>query len=148
MLSNHLHEHPESAPLHRLALFVSLRSPNFSQPWQMMQQTKSIASGFVVAPLSARRILTNAHAVANQVQVMLRKHGNAKKFPAKVLAVGHECDIAMLTVENDEVRRYEAYDIHVASFSPYYRRTVRHYASDMDGSVLRVRCRRTPVMQS
>ncbi len=70
----------------------------------MMAQSKSTATGFVVAPLSDRRILTNAHAVTNQVQVMLRKHGNARKFPARVLAVGHECDIAMLTVDNEEVR--------------------------------------------
>jgi hypothetical protein len=34
----------------------------------MMSQQKSTATGFVVAPLSQRRILTNAHAVANQVQ--------------------------------------------------------------------------------
>jgi hypothetical protein len=35
---------------------------------------------------------------------MLRKHGNARKFPARVVAVGHECDIAMLTVDSEEVR--------------------------------------------
>ncbi|GLC63300.1 hypothetical protein PLESTF_000021700 [Pleodorina starrii] len=83
-------------------IFATSANPNYSLPWQMMGQTKSTASGFVVAPLSARRILTNAHAVANAVQVMLRKHGNARKFPARVLAVGHECDIAMLTVDDNE----------------------------------------------
>ncbi|EFJ52282.1 trypsin family [Volvox carteri f. nagariensis] len=83
-------------------IFCTSANPNYSLPWQMMTQTKSTASGFVVAPLSSRRILTNAHAVANQVQVMLRKHGNARKYPARVLAVGHECDIAMLTVDDDE----------------------------------------------
>ncbi len=70
----------------------------------MQPQSKSTASGFIVGALSERRILTNAHAVANQMQVMLRKHGNARKFPARVLAVGHECDIALLTVDADEVR--------------------------------------------
>ncbi|KAJ9533519.1 hypothetical protein QJQ45_026587 [Haematococcus lacustris] len=78
------------------------RDPNYATPWQMHAQSKSTASGFVIAPISQRRILTNAHAVANQVQVQLRKHGNAKKFTAKVLSVGHECDIAMLTVEDEE----------------------------------------------
>lgn len=68
----------------------------------MHAQTKSTASGFVIPPIEQRRILTNAHAVTNAVMVMLRKHGNAKKFNAKILAVGHECDIAMLTVEDDE----------------------------------------------
>ncbi len=56
----------------------------------MHGQTKSTATAFAIAPLASRRILTNAHAVAHQVQVQLRKHGSAKKFTAKVLAVGHE----------------------------------------------------------
>ncbi|PNW86569.1 hypothetical protein CHLRE_02g092000v5 [Chlamydomonas reinhardtii] len=83
-------------------IFCTSANPNYALPWQMMAQSKSTATGFVVAPLNSRRILTNAHAVTNQVQVMLRKHGNARKYPARVLAVGHECDIAMLTVDNDE----------------------------------------------
>ncbi|KAJ9533561.1 hypothetical protein QJQ45_026621 [Haematococcus lacustris] len=84
------------------SVFATTASPNYATPWQMHAQSKSTASGFVIAPISQRRILTNAHAVANQVQVQLRKHGNAKKFTAKVLSVGHECDIAMLTVEDEE----------------------------------------------
>lgn len=44
----------------------------------------------MIAPLGSRRILTNAHAVANQVAVKVRKHGSAQKFNARVLAVGHE----------------------------------------------------------
>eukprot|EP00879_Flechtneria_rotunda_P008710 GHRR01009124.1.p1 GENE.GHRR01009124.1~~GHRR01009124.1.p1 ORF type:complete len:569 (+),score=138.88 GHRR01009124.1:238-1944(+) len=83
-------------------IFTTMASPNFGQPWQMHQQTKCTATGFVVAPLGSRRILTNAHAVANQVAVKVRKHGNAQRYSARVLAVGHECDIAMLTVDDDE----------------------------------------------
>jgi hypothetical protein len=56
----------------------------------MHAQTKSTATAFAIHPISSRRILTNAHAVANQIQVQLRKHGSARKFPARVVAVGHE----------------------------------------------------------
>ena len=56
----------------------------------MLSQTKCTATGFVIEPLGKRRILTNAHAVANQVQVKVRKHGSAQKYTARVLAVGHE----------------------------------------------------------
>jgi hypothetical protein len=56
----------------------------------MCQQTKCTATGFVIAPLSSRRILTNAHAVANQVAIKIRKHGSAQRYTARVLAVGHE----------------------------------------------------------
>lgn len=83
-------------------IFTTMASPNFSSPWQMCQQTKCTATGFVIAPLSSRRVLTNAHAVANQVAVKIRKHGSAQRYTARVLAVGHECDIAMLTVDDDE----------------------------------------------
>lgn len=83
-------------------VFATTASPSFSLPWQICAQTKLTASGFVVAPLSARRVLTNAHAVANHVQVMLRKESSPRKFMAKVLVVGHECDIALLTVEDDD----------------------------------------------
>ena len=55
-----------------VANLTSTCSPNFSTPWQMHQQSKSTASGFIISPISERRILTNAHAVANQIQVGLR----------------------------------------------------------------------------
>jgi len=32
--------------------------------------------------------------------VTLRKFGNPTKFPARVEAVGHDCDLALLTVED------------------------------------------------
>lgn len=34
--------------------------------------------------------------------LQVRKHGNARKFAARVVAVGHECDVAMLTVDEEE----------------------------------------------
>jgi len=33
--------------------------------------------------------------------MLVRKYGSAKKYVAKVLQVGHDCDLALLTVEND-----------------------------------------------
>lgn len=80
-----------------LAAFV-VCSPNYSSPWQMLQQTKCTATGFVISPLGSRRILTNAHAVANQIAVKIRKHGCAQKFNARVLAVGHEVRLSLFGV--------------------------------------------------
>ena len=34
--------------------------------------------------------------------MLVRKHGAPQKFVAKVLHVGHECDCAVLTVEDEE----------------------------------------------
>jgi S1-C subfamily serine protease len=56
-------------------------------------------SGFII---SGRRILTNAHNVANQNWVIVQRHGIPKKYPATVVAVGHECDLALISVEDDD----------------------------------------------
>lgn len=58
-----------------------------------------MGSGFV---LPGRRIVTNAHVVADHTFVLVRKHGSPTKYRAEVQAVGHECDLALLTVENEE----------------------------------------------
>jgi hypothetical protein len=68
----------------------------------LLQQTKCTATGFVIAPLGLHRILTNAHAVANQVAVKVRKHGSAQKFNARVLAVGHEVSRQHLMVPGQQ----------------------------------------------
>lgn len=46
-------------------------------------------------------IMTNAHVVADQSLVMVRKHGSAVKYIAEVEHVGHDCDLAILNVEDE-----------------------------------------------
>jgi len=40
--------------------------------------------------------------VADHTFVLVRKHGSPTKYRAEVQAVGHECDLAILVVENEE----------------------------------------------
>ncbi|WIA23171.1 hypothetical protein OEZ86_010064 [Tetradesmus obliquus] len=79
-------------------VFCIHTEPNFSLPWQRKRQYSSNSSGFMI---SGRRILTNAHCVDHHTQVKVKRRGSDKKFVASVLAVGTECDIAMLTVDDD-----------------------------------------------
>eukprot|EP00878_Enallax_costatus_P009462 GHUV01009887.1.p1 GENE.GHUV01009887.1~~GHUV01009887.1.p1 ORF type:complete len:535 (+),score=127.38 GHUV01009887.1:151-1755(+) len=79
-------------------VFCVHTEPNFSLPWQRKRQYSSNSSGFII---SGRRILTNAHCVDHHTQVKVKRRGSDKKYVASVLAVGTECDIAMLTVEDD-----------------------------------------------
>eukprot|EP00118_Oscarella_pearsei_P014911 m.130545 g.130545 ORF g.130545 m.130545 type:complete len:545 (+) comp38032_c0_seq9:121-1755(+) len=79
-------------------IFVQSTTPNCSMPWQMKRQRATYGSGFVV---SGRRLLTNAHVVAYQTSVRVRKHGDAKKYTAHVICVGHECDVALLGVDDE-----------------------------------------------
>ncbi|GLT70536.1 hypothetical protein SLA2020_426100 [Shorea laevis] len=80
-------------------VFCVHTEPNFSLPWQRKRQYSSNSSGFVIG---GRRVLTNAHSVEHHTQVKVKKRGSDTKYLATVLAIGTECDIAMLTVDDDE----------------------------------------------
>lgn len=70
-----------------IKVYTVAASPNWFMPWQTKQQRESTGSGFIV---EGNRIITNAHCVADQAHVMIRKHGDPKKYSARVVAVGHE----------------------------------------------------------
>lgn len=76
-------------------------TPNFSLPWQRRRQERSTGSGFCI-DTAKRVILTNAHCVEWHAQVLLQRRGDDTKHLAKVLAVGWECDLAVLRVESDD----------------------------------------------
>ncbi|GIX66278.1 serine protease [Babesia caballi] len=79
-------------------IYCDSTDPNYAQPWQMRRQLKSIGSGFAIA---GRMVLTNAHCVSWQNRCLLRKHGSTVKYPGRVVAIGHECDLAILAVDDD-----------------------------------------------
>ncbi|KYR00305.1 hypothetical protein DLAC_03474 [Tieghemostelium lacteum] len=85
-----------------IKVFSVLTSPNHFIPWQMKPQREVTGSGFAI---SGRRILTNAHVVADQTSIMLAKFGNANKYAARVIASAHEYDLALLTVDDEEFWR-------------------------------------------
>ncbi|KAL8124348.1 hypothetical protein AgCh_012122 [Apium graveolens] len=80
-------------------VFCVHTEPNFSLPWQRKRQYSTSSSGFII---EGRRVLTNAHSVEHHTQVKLKKRGSDTKYLATVLAIGTECDIALLTVSDDE----------------------------------------------
>jgi S1-C subfamily serine protease len=79
-------------------VFCTHTEPNFSLPWQRRRQFASTSSGFLIP---GRRVLTNAHSVEYSTCVSLMRRGDDAKYVARVLAVGTECDIALLTVDDD-----------------------------------------------
>jgi len=46
--------------------------------------------------------LTNAHVVANQTFLEVKKYGDTKRYQAKVLQVSHDTDLALLEVEDKD----------------------------------------------
>ena len=52
-----------------------------------------------------RHVLTNAHSVTYASQVQLKRRGDDERFHASVVAVGTDCDVALLHVEDEEFWR-------------------------------------------
>lgn len=71
---------------------------DYVTPWKQTEVAHGIGSGFVIA---GRRILTNAHNASNYKYVEVRKEYEARRYPARVAFIGHDCDLAILTVDDD-----------------------------------------------
>lgn len=78
-----------------IKVFSINSNPNFIQPWQNNQICEIDGSGCVI---EENQILTSAHIVGNCQFLMVRKPGDPKKYTAKVIYVGYDCDLAILAV--------------------------------------------------
>ena len=57
---------------------------------------RGVGAGFVI---EGNRIMTNAHVVSNSRYLTVERDGDPNKYPAKVLFVAHDCDLALITVD-------------------------------------------------
>jgi len=81
-------------------IFLSEVQPNFVQPWTKSMPNSGTGSGFVV-DRKMRLVVTNAHCADNARTILVRKNGDHVKYEAKLLAISHQIDIAILTVHDD-----------------------------------------------
>ncbi len=72
---------------------------DYSTPWKKAAMGRGVGSGFII---DGSRILTNAHNVANQRYIEVKKQNFARRYPAQVEFVGHDCDLAILKVADLE----------------------------------------------
>ncbi|MBN1817726.1 MAG: trypsin-like peptidase domain-containing protein [Sedimentisphaerales bacterium] len=68
---------------------------DYVTPWKQRPMNQGLGSGFII---EGSRILTNAHNVANAKYVEVKKQNLPKRYPAIIMYVGHDCDLALLTV--------------------------------------------------
>jgi S1-C subfamily serine protease len=78
-------------------IFATTQNPNYYEPWRIDAQENRSGSGCI---LPGKRILTNAHVVSNQIFIQILKDGDTKKYTAKKEYVAHDCDLAILKVED------------------------------------------------
>ena len=75
------------------------QDPNYRTPWSGGSIVSGVGAGFVIG---GNRIMTNAHVVSNARFLTVSKEGDPKPYPARVLHVAHDCDLALLTVDNPD----------------------------------------------
>jgi len=76
-------------------IYTVSKIPNYLAPWSSSMQ-RSTGSGSII---EGGFILTNAHVVANQAFMEVQRYGQRKRYIAKVFAVSHQADLALLKVE-------------------------------------------------
>ena len=78
-------------------IYTTAQIPNYQAPWSSSMRS-STGSGAII---EGGYILTNAHVVANQAFIEVQRYGQRKRYIAKVYAVSHQADLALLKVEEE-----------------------------------------------
>ncbi len=108
------------------------KSYNYLEPWNTSIH-RSSGSGAII---SGNRILTNAHVVANTTFIEVKHFGETKRYIAKVIAVSHQVDLALLSVE--EMEFFEGITPLKIDSLPKMRQKISIYGFPSGGSALSI----------
>jgi len=78
-------------------VYTVSNSPDYYNPWSMRGPQGVSGSGCII---ENNLILTNAHVVSDHTFLQVRKYGDTERYQARVIAVSHLTDLALLEVED------------------------------------------------
>ena len=78
-------------------IYVTIQREDYKTPWQPTAPNSGTGSGFII---QKKRILTNAHVVSDARFIEIQREGDPNKYQAEVVFYGHDCDLAILTVQD------------------------------------------------
>ncbi len=81
-----------------IQIFTFAQQPIWDAPWRFDAVRRMGGSGFVI---KGKRIMTNAHVVSWGRQIIVRRYQDPRPYVAEVEYVGHDCDLAVLRVQED-----------------------------------------------
>lgn len=108
------------------------KSYNYLEPWSSSIY-RSSGSGSII---DGNRILTNAHVVANATFIEVKHFGETKRYIAKVIAVSHQADLALLSVVEAEF--FEGITPLKINSLPKMRQKISIYGFPAGGSALSI----------
>ncbi len=90
---------PKASDVYRsvLRIEVATQVPDYQTPWNSGRFSGGIGTGFLIGK---NRIMTNAHVVSNGRRILITVYGNPRKYPARIVHIAHDCDLALLEVED------------------------------------------------
>lgn len=78
-------------------IYATSQAHDYENPWQANAPSSGSGSGVVIGP---GQVLTGAHVVADATFLQVQKVSDPNKMVATVLAINHDCDLALLTVDD------------------------------------------------
>ncbi|UCF88918.1 MAG: trypsin-like peptidase domain-containing protein [bacterium] len=80
-------------------IFVQSNPAELDAPWIGVGVESTSGSGVII---EGNRILTAAHVVDDALSIEIKRPGLPRRYVARVEQFGHECDLAILSVEREE----------------------------------------------
>ncbi|MDB4459270.1 serine protease, partial [bacterium] len=105
------------------------QTPNWKQPWRFNSVSQSSGTGFVI---EGKKIMTNAHVVSWAREILVSRYQDPKPYRAKVVHVAHECDLAILEIEEADSFFENTNPLEIGTL-PYVRSTVLTYGYPAGG---------------
>ena len=80
-----------------LRIEVATQNPDYRSPWNAGGFGGGTGTGFLIGP---NQILTNAHVVSNARRILVTQRNSARKLPASIVYVAHDCDLALISLDD------------------------------------------------
>jgi len=113
-------------------IYTVSKIPNYSTPWNS-NINRSNGSGTII---EGKRILTNAHVVANESFIEVKRHGQTRRYEAEVEFISHQADLAILKVKDETF--FEGTKCLKFGTLPEIRQEITVYGFPMGGNSLSV----------